>query len=273
MPQKINPDVLELVRGKTARVIGNLTALLVLIKGLPLAYNRDLQEDKERIFDSFDTVERLPGAGRAAGGRRRAESRRASPRGSTAATSTRRRLMEVSDPPRHAAAHGPRRGRQAGAQGARSRRAAGRLAAARNSRRPIRASTPKCASVLGVEHAVGAFVSYGSTAPASGGPSSLPPGNRNWPTARPARLLTNHFDTSPSCRNGSDCHACLLEANSTTAARRDVLRRPVDRGCVNCRATWAQQPEETGLEALGRDAPAMEDATARTSRRRGGAGR
>jgi argininosuccinate lyase len=57
MPQKVNPDVLELTRGKTARVIGNLQALLVLIKGLPLAYNRDLQEDKERIFDSFDTVE------------------------------------------------------------------------------------------------------------------------------------------------------------------------------------------------------------------------
>jgi argininosuccinate lyase len=57
MPQKINPDVLELTRGKTARVIGNLQALMVLVKGLPLAYNRDLQEDKERIFDSFDTVE------------------------------------------------------------------------------------------------------------------------------------------------------------------------------------------------------------------------
>ncbi len=56
MPQKVNPDVLELVRGKAARVIGDLTALLVLIKGLPLAYNRDLQEDKERIFDAFDTV-------------------------------------------------------------------------------------------------------------------------------------------------------------------------------------------------------------------------
>jgi argininosuccinate lyase len=56
MPQKINPDVLELVRGKTARVIGNLTALLVLVKGLPLAYNRDLQEDKQPLFDSFDTV-------------------------------------------------------------------------------------------------------------------------------------------------------------------------------------------------------------------------
>ena len=56
MPQKINPDVLELIRGKTGRVIGNLTGLLVLVKGLPLAYNRDLQEDKERLFDSVDTV-------------------------------------------------------------------------------------------------------------------------------------------------------------------------------------------------------------------------
>jgi argininosuccinate lyase len=56
MPQKINPDVLELIRGKTARVVGNLTRLLVLVKGLPLAYNRDLQEDKEALFDSSDTV-------------------------------------------------------------------------------------------------------------------------------------------------------------------------------------------------------------------------
>ncbi len=57
MPQKINPDVCELIRGKTARVVGNLQSLLVLVKGLPLAYNRDLQEDKERVFDSTDTVE------------------------------------------------------------------------------------------------------------------------------------------------------------------------------------------------------------------------
>jgi argininosuccinate lyase len=56
MPQKINPDVLELIRGKSGRVIGNLTGLFVLMKGLPLAYNRDLQEDKERLFDSVDTV-------------------------------------------------------------------------------------------------------------------------------------------------------------------------------------------------------------------------
>ncbi len=56
MPQKINPDVLELVRGKTARVVGSLQTLLVLVKGLPLAYNRDLQEDKPPLFDAFETV-------------------------------------------------------------------------------------------------------------------------------------------------------------------------------------------------------------------------
>jgi argininosuccinate lyase len=57
MPQKKNPDVLELIRGRSARVVGALTTLLVLIKGLPLAYNRDLQEDKEPLFDAVDTVE------------------------------------------------------------------------------------------------------------------------------------------------------------------------------------------------------------------------
>jgi argininosuccinate lyase len=56
MPQKVNPDTLELTRGKSARLIGNLQTLLALIKGLPLAYNRDLQEDKPPLFDSFDTV-------------------------------------------------------------------------------------------------------------------------------------------------------------------------------------------------------------------------
>jgi argininosuccinate lyase len=56
MPQKKNPDVAELTRGKAARVIGNLMSLLALLKGLPMAYNRDLQEDKERLFDTADTV-------------------------------------------------------------------------------------------------------------------------------------------------------------------------------------------------------------------------
>jgi argininosuccinate lyase len=56
MPQKKNPDVPDLMRGKTARVYGNLMSLLALTKSLPLAYNRDLQEDKEPVFDSADTV-------------------------------------------------------------------------------------------------------------------------------------------------------------------------------------------------------------------------
>ena len=56
MPQKKNPDVSELVRGKTGRVIGHLMAMLTTVKGLPLAYNKDLQEDKEGIFDAIDTV-------------------------------------------------------------------------------------------------------------------------------------------------------------------------------------------------------------------------
>lgn len=56
MPQKKNPDSFELIRGKTGRMIGNLTNLLVTIKGLPLTYNRDLQEDKPPVFDSFDQL-------------------------------------------------------------------------------------------------------------------------------------------------------------------------------------------------------------------------
>ena len=56
MPQKKNPDVPELVRGKAGRVFGHLQGLLVLMKGLPLAYNKDLQEDKEAIFDGVKTV-------------------------------------------------------------------------------------------------------------------------------------------------------------------------------------------------------------------------
>ena len=56
MPQKRNPDIAELVRGKTGRVIGDLVALLTTVKALPLAYNRDLQEDKEPLFDAADTL-------------------------------------------------------------------------------------------------------------------------------------------------------------------------------------------------------------------------
>ena len=56
MPQKKNPDVPELVRGKTGRVFGHLQAMLTMIKGLPLAYNKDFQEDKEGLFDTVKTV-------------------------------------------------------------------------------------------------------------------------------------------------------------------------------------------------------------------------
>lgn len=56
MPQKKNPDVAELIRGKTGRVFGDLTTLLTMMKGLPLAYNKDMQEDKEAVFDALDTV-------------------------------------------------------------------------------------------------------------------------------------------------------------------------------------------------------------------------
>ena len=57
MPQKKNPDIAELVRGKTGRVYGDLTSLLTTMKGIPLAYNKDMQEDKEAAFDAIDTVD------------------------------------------------------------------------------------------------------------------------------------------------------------------------------------------------------------------------
>lgn len=56
MPQKKNPDAAELIRGKTGRVLGDLVSILTVLKGLPLAYNKDMQEDKEPVFDAFDTV-------------------------------------------------------------------------------------------------------------------------------------------------------------------------------------------------------------------------
>src|SRR5439155_726634 len=61
MPQKKNPDVAELIRGKSGRLYGNLVAVLTTMKGLPLAYNADMQEDKEPFFDSVDTLEAILG--------------------------------------------------------------------------------------------------------------------------------------------------------------------------------------------------------------------
>ena len=61
MPQKKNPDLLELMRGKSGRIIGNATALMITVKGLPLAYNKDLQETQEPLFDAAETLtEMLP---------------------------------------------------------------------------------------------------------------------------------------------------------------------------------------------------------------------
>jgi len=56
MPQKKNPDIPELIRGKSGRVTGSLMSLLMTMKGLPMTYNRDMQEDKEQLFDALDTV-------------------------------------------------------------------------------------------------------------------------------------------------------------------------------------------------------------------------
>ncbi len=164
MPQKINPDVLELIRGKTARVIGNLSALLVLVKGLPLAYNRDLQEDKERIFDSFDTVELCLelAAPLVAGARLNREAiREKLDRGHLDATTLMEWLIRRGLPQRTA------------------HHAVGQLvstALARGCRlaelklEEFRAVEPSLDEsvygVLGVQQAVEAFQSYGSTAPA-----------------------------------------------------------------------------------------------------------
>ena len=62
MPQKKNPDIAELIRGKSGRVFGDLMALLTMMKGLPLAYNKDMQEDKEAVFDAVDTLRAVPDA-------------------------------------------------------------------------------------------------------------------------------------------------------------------------------------------------------------------
>ena len=88
MPQKKNPDVAELIRGKTGRLYGNLMATLVTMKGLPLTYNSDMQEDKEPLFDAVDTLEAvlrvLPADARHAHVERRAHAadgrRRSTPR-------------------------------------------------------------------------------------------------------------------------------------------------------------------------------------------------
>jgi argininosuccinate lyase len=163
MPQKINPDVLELIRGKTARVIGNLTSLLVLMKGLPLAYNRDMQEDKPRLFDSFDTVKACLqlAAPLVAGAELKRQAIAAKlDRGHLDATTLMEHLIARGIPQR--TAHG----------------IVGRLvkkaldADVRLADLPLAEFQAACAEldeqvfdVLGPQNAIAAFVSYGSTAP------------------------------------------------------------------------------------------------------------
>jgi argininosuccinate lyase len=163
MPQKINPDVLELTRGKTARVVGDLQTLLVLVKGLPLAYNRDLQEDKPALFDAFDTVEAcLELAAPLVAG---AELRRAAiaerlDRGYLDATTLMEHMIRRGLPQR--TAH-----HLVGALVARAAERGQRLADLPLEEFQAADATldDSVYGVLGVENAVRAFVSYGSTAP------------------------------------------------------------------------------------------------------------
>ena len=163
MPQKINPDVLELIRGKTARVVGNLQSLLVLVKGLPLAYNRDLQEDKERVFDSADTVEACVelAAAVVAGAELNRESIGARlERGYLDATTLMEHLIGLGVPQRSAHEIIGQLVGKAMKQGV-------SLAELPLSdfQAAHRSLDEKVFDVLGVERAVAAFVSYGSTAP------------------------------------------------------------------------------------------------------------
>ena len=163
MPQKINPDVLELTRGKTSRVIGSLQTLMILLKGLPLAYNRDLQEDKPAVFDAFDTVQSclelaIPIVRDSQLKRESIESRL--DRGYLDATTLMEYLIKTGMPQRRA--HH--------AVGALVRRAMGE--GKRLADLPLEAFQEMDSrldesiyEVLGVEKAVQSFVSYGSTAP------------------------------------------------------------------------------------------------------------
>jgi argininosuccinate lyase len=165
MPQKKNPDVLELIRGRAARVVGGLTTLLVLIKGLPMAYNRDLQEDKEPLFDAFDTVEScLELAAVVVDGARFRVERIAErlDEGFLDATTLMEYLIGRGVPQR--TAHEVI-GRLVGLCERRGLKRLADLSDAELAEADSRLG-PEVRGVLGVENAVKAFRSYGSTAPA-----------------------------------------------------------------------------------------------------------
>jgi argininosuccinate lyase len=162
MPQKINPDVLELIRGKTGRVVGNLQALLVLVKGLPLAYNRDLQEDKRPLFDSVDTVEACLqlAAAVVAGAELQTTSIQAGlGRGYLDATTLMEHWIRQGIPQRTAHHHVGQLVRLAMERGV----GLDELTTADLQNAPM--TTSEFPSILGVANAVQAFRSYGSTSP------------------------------------------------------------------------------------------------------------
>lgn len=162
MPQKINPDVLELIRGKTGRTLGALNTLLVLVKGLPLAYNRDLQEDKPPLFDAADSVEACLelAAPLVAGAELKREAiRQRLDHGYLDATTFMEYLIRQGVPQRTAHGLVGRLVRKAMERGC---RLADLPLEEYQAEHPD--LTAELYNVLGVEKAVEAFVSYGSTA-------------------------------------------------------------------------------------------------------------
>jgi len=163
MPQKKNPDILELVRGKTARVHGDLVALVTLVKGLPLAYNRDLQEDKQRVFDAADTLEAGVGIATAVVGASRLNAERIAARldeGFLDATSLAEYLVRRGTPFRTAHEQVGKLVRQCTERGCRlTDLGPDELAGAGCN---VGTDVRDC---LGVEGALKAFRSYGSTSP------------------------------------------------------------------------------------------------------------
>ena len=144
MPQKKNPDIAELVRGKAGRLIGDLTGLLATLKGLPLAYNRDLQEDKEPLFDAVDQVSlalsAMTGLLATITLRHRARCRRRPTRPYVAATDLAEQLVARG----HAVPRGARHRRRARARVARAPRA--RWPTWWRPTRPSRTPTGRCSS-------------------------------------------------------------------------------------------------------------------------------
>ena len=165
MPQKRNPDAAELVRGKTGRVFGSLVALLTVMKGLPLAYSKDMQEDKEQLFDAADTIEIVLAA--MTGMIQDLEpvpERMAAVAGAGLLDGDRPRRLARAQP-RHPLPRRPPRHR-AHRLGGREARLHPRGAAPRGRCRPSsRGSTQGIYDVLGVENSVRSRTSFGGTSP------------------------------------------------------------------------------------------------------------